>query len=136
MNQFVRVGLAVIGVPIEIVARAFRHRWTLDCDTVYRNLDEDWSLTAIAGMRYDSFTFAPNLRNEDGSYSRAAAIHDQGWNTGRKDSGDILTFDENTHAFSSVLKAEGHPAWIRKVYVKGVQLSILRKRWKKAFNHE
>ena len=127
--------MAVCGIPLEVLYRAFGIHWSLDRAIVYID-PEGWSLTAERGMLYDSFSYAPNLRDEDGRKSAAAAIHDKGWITGRKDDGTILTFDENNRAFRSVLDREGHPEWVRDAYERGVSLPFMRKKWLKKHGHK
>jgi len=136
MNQFTRVAYAIAGSPVEILYRIFRFKWQLDKQYSYSSPDGSWSLTAELGMCYDSFTYAPNLRKEDGSKSDAAPLHDKGWVTGKKDDGTILTFDENNAVFRHVLEAEEHPEWIINLYEKGVSASFMRKRWEQTHGHK
>jgi len=135
LNQAARLSWAVCGLPVEVLCRIIGHKWKLD-ETVTFVHSEGWSLTAFKGMRYDSFTYAPNLRNADGKKSRSAGLHDKGWNTGKKDDGSMLTFDENNVAFGSVLEREGHPRVIRRAYQWGVSRNFMRKRWQKKHSHE
>jgi len=135
MNQFARVVFAVLGVPVEIILRAFAVKWVLDEAVVYKD-PSGWSLTAEKGMEYDSFTWAPNLRKADGSKSRAAAIHDKGWVTGKKDDGSNLTFDENNASFLHVLEEEVHPEWVKDAYFGGVSLPMMRNKWRRTHGHQ
>lgn len=135
MNQFNRIAFALGGGFFELILRAFDHKWTLD-QTVGYSDPEGWSLTAKKGMEYDSFSFAPNLRDEDGKKSKAAAIHDHGWFTGMKDDFTDLSFDENNRAFKSVLDREGHPEWVKDAYVWGVSLPMMRRKWLKKHSHK
>jgi hypothetical protein len=134
-SQFRRIAAAILGVPKEIAMRLARRRWTLEQDVKYWSPD-GWSLTAKKGMKYDSFTFAPNLRRSDGTRSQAAAIHDRGWESGHKDDGSLLTFDENNTAFRSVLDDEGHPEKIKDLYERGVSLPVMRQLWRRKHGHE
>ena len=135
MNQLERLGIAFGGGLIELVLRAFGAKWKLDHQVVYDD-PEGWTLTAPKGFEYDSFTWAPNLRKENGDKSDAAAIHDVGWETGAKDDGTILTFDENNRAFRAVLDREGHPEWVKGAYERGVSLPFMRKKWLKKHGHK
>jgi len=136
MNIFTRTALVIVGIPREILFRALGVKWTLGHEFTYTSPDGYWSLTADKGMRYDSFTCAPNLRKPDGSKSDADALHDKGWVTGEKDDGSLLTFDENNGAFESVLVKEDHPNWVIKIYLKGVSASFMRRRWEQIHNHK
>ena len=135
MNQFQRVSFLLLAGPVELILRAFAVKWTLDHDVVYES-PEGWSLTAEDGMTYDSFSWAPNLRKEDGTRSDAAAVHDQGWITGKKDDGSGLTFTENNVSFRAVLDREGHPEWLKDLYSSGVSLPMMRKKWRETHGHE
>jgi hypothetical protein len=135
MNGFTRIAVAICGVPVEIIYRIAGAKWHLDKTVRYEH-ESGWSLTAWEGMPYDSFTCAPNLRNKDGSKSRAAALHDRGWATGKKDDGSILTFDENNVAFRHVLDTENHPEIVKDAYERGVSLGFMRKRWEEKHGHE
>jgi len=135
LNQFERVAFALAGGVVELALRAFKHRWILD-EEVKHVFPDGRSLTAEKGMEYDSFTWAPNLRNEDGSRSRAAAPHDKGWVTGKKDDGTFLTFDENNASFRAVLDKEGHPEWVKDLYSKGVSLPFMRNKWRRTHRHQ
>lgn len=125
----------IIGIPVEIFNRVTGRRHELT-ETVTYSDPEGWTLTALKGMKYDYFTFAPDLRQLNGRYSNACAVHDWGWESGKKDDGNILTFDENNRAFRAVMDQEDHPDWIKNLYEWGVSLSFMRKRWRNKFCHE
>jgi hypothetical protein len=135
-SHFRRLATAIIGAPVEVVCRAARVHWTLEETVTYWSPDREWSLTARKGKRYDSFTYAPNLRRKDGQKSHAAAIHDEGWDVGLKDDGLPLTFDENNAAFRAVLDEEGHPEWVCDLYEWGVSLPRMRRLWREKHGHE
>jgi hypothetical protein len=135
VNQATRIFVALIGAPVELYLRAFGFKWKLDETVSFVHPEDGWTLTAHKGMLYDSFTYAPNLRRADGKKSNAAALHDKGWNTGKKDDGSMLTFDENNHAFRSVLDKEGHPELICDVYEWGVSRTFMRKKWVEKHDH-
>jgi hypothetical protein len=135
LRKVFRLVSVVAGIPVEIVRRVCGRNWVLD-ETVTYTDSEGWSLTAQLGMIYDRFSFAPNLKQLNGKPSRASAIHDQGWNTGQKDDGSILTFDENNRAFRAVLDREEHKEEVKDVYEWGVGLPFMRKKWRKTHGHE
>ena len=135
-GHFRRVAVAIFGLPVELLHRAMGLHWHLTSAAKFTHPAEGWSITAPEGMPYDSFTFAPNLRLLSGGWSKAAAIHDKGWEDGVKDDGSVLTFDENNFAFRAILIQEGHSKAVVKTYAWGVSLKRLRKRWRHDHGHE
>ena len=136
MNQLFRIARAIAGIPGEIVFRAFGVRYRLGRTVCFRHQTEGWMIVAWGGTLYDGFTYAPNLRKADGSVSDAAAIHDEGWLTGRKFDGRILTFDENNFAFRAILDKEGHPEFVKDLYEWGVSLPRMRRLWREKHGHK
>ncbi len=136
MNQPTRIAVSVALIPVELFRRVFRLRYRLDHTVCYVHPTEHWRIIAWGGTFYDSFTYAPNLRQDDGTKSEAAAIHDQGWVTGRKHNADLLTFDENNRAFRAVLDREGHPECVKNLYEWGVSLPRMRTLWRAKHGHE
>jgi hypothetical protein len=135
LRKVVRFVKVVAGIPGEIKRRIEDRGWLLDETVVYRD-PAGWTLTAEKGMSYDEFTLAPNLQQLNGKPSRASAIHDKGWTTGKKDDGSVLTFDENNRAFRAILDQEDHREEIKDIYEWAVGLWFMRWRWRLQFGHE
>jgi hypothetical protein len=135
-GQFRRLVTALAGAPLEVAARLLDAHWVLEERTQYVQPGTGKTLTAALGKRYDSFTYAPNLRRADGRKSHAAAVHDQGWDWGVWDDGSPLTFDENNEAFRAILDAEEHPRWVCDLYEWGVSLHRMRVLWRAKHGHE
>jgi len=128
--------LVIFGVPIEIIRRVFGIRWRLP-ETIRHESVRHFgkTLTAAGGMLYDRFSFAPNLRKQDGSPSDAAPVHDQGWESGEWDDGSVLTFDQNNAEMFDILISEAHQVWVCDLYRRGVSADFMRRKWEDKHGH-
>ena len=135
MNQATRLGLAIGLIPVEIIRRVIGWNYTVRGTYTHHCPYTGRTLTVKDRMRYDSFTYAPNLRRADGGPSRAAQVHDVGWVTGKWDDGTPLTFEECNEAFLLILIEEKHPARVVDWYYDGVSLPFMRRKWQKLHGH-
>tara|TARA_Y100000310_G_C20621454_1_gene783540 strand:- start:798 stop:1286 length:489 start_codon:yes stop_codon:yes gene_type:complete len=114
MNQAGRMGLSFLFAPVEVLRRVIGWHYRVRGEYVYRCPDTGRTITVKDRMEYDSFTYAPNLRRQDGGPSRAAQVHDVGWNRGTWDPDEwdreyFLSFRQNNDAFRQILLEENPP---------------------------
>lgn len=121
--------LTLIGIPNEVIRRFFGVKWRLDRRIMYFSQRYGQTVTCEPGMKYDKFTFAPDLRKEDGSDSDGSPIHDAGCFRGKWDSGTPMTFDQNNMNLYDILLLEGHWKWMVDLYYEWVSKPFMRKRY-------
>lgn len=123
------------GIPWEITRRILGYKWRLDRDIIFKSERYGRYISCCRGMKYDKFTWAPDLRKKDGSDSDAAPVHDAGWYRGTWDDGSPLTFDQNNDNLVDILDAEGHWGWVIRAYYRGVSAGFMRQKWIRTHGH-